>query len=231
MAKDRKKIFAKEYVIDLRAKDAAIRAGYSAKTATQAGHRLLQDEIVQGYIQKEMSKRAKRTEIKADDVLRYWHDIATADPNEIIHLRRVCCRHCYGVDHQFQWRDEVEYNQAVQRATTAAEEKETTPVFPSDVGGYGFDRLLSPHPQCPYCAGEGREEIHAEDTRFLSPKAKLLYAGVKQTRDGFEIKMRDQDKAMENVARHLGMFTDKHEITGNMTFSINPAPLPGDDDT
>ena len=98
-------------------------------------------------------------------------------------------------------------------------------------GGYGFDRLLSPHPQCPYCAGEGREEIHAEDTRFLSPKAKLLYAGVKQTRDGFEIKMRDQDKAMENVARHLGMFVDKHEITGNMAFSINPAPLPGDDDT
>jgi phage terminase small subunit len=57
-------------------------------------------------------------------------------------------------------------------------------------------------------------EVHAADTRTLSPKAKLLYAGVKQTRDGFEIKMRDQDKAMENVAKHLGMFVEKHEHTG-----------------
>lgn len=70
MAKDRKKMFAKEYVVDLKASDAAIRAGYSAKTAHQAGHRLLQDKRVQEYIQKEMDKRAKRVELTADDVLR-----------------------------------------------------------------------------------------------------------------------------------------------------------------
>jgi phage terminase small subunit len=156
----------------------------------------------------------ERSIIKAKDVLQHWYDIATADPNEIIHLRRICCRHCYGIDHEYQWRDEKEYQQAVRMAKQQAKESEKPPAIPADAGGYGYDRLLRPHPKCPYCWGEGHMEVHAADTRTLSPKAKLLYAGVKQTRDGFEIKMRDQDKAMENVAKHLGMFVDRTEITG-----------------
>ena len=225
MASDREKRFIKEYIIDLNAAQAAIRAGYSPRTAKQQGQRLVKKDSVQAAIQKEISKRSKRTEIKADDVLRNWHDIATADPNEIIHLRRVCCRNCYGIDHQYQWRDEEEYNQAVQWAKKVAKEEDKPAKIPSNAGGYGYNKLEKPHPQCPYCWGEGHMEIHAEDTRFLSPKAKLLYAGVKQTRDGFEIKMRDQDKAMENVAKHLGMFVEKKEITGNLEVGIK---LPSD---
>ena len=210
---DKQEQFCKEYIIDLNATQAAIRAGYSEKTAEAQASRLLTNVKVSNRIQELKQKRSERTEIKADDVLRYWHDIATADPNEIIHLRRVCCRHCYGKDHQYQWRDEEEYQQAVDMAARNAEEGEL-PLIPSNAGGYGFNALEKPNKQCPYCWGEGHMEIHAEDTRFLSPKAKRLYAGVKQTRDGFEIKMRDQDKAMENVARHLGMFVEKHELTG-----------------
>lgn len=211
----KQEMFVKEYLVDLNATQAYLRAGYkvSEKVASVNAARLLVNASIQAAIDKAMDKRSARTEIKADDVLRYWHDIATADPNEIIHLRRVCCRHCYGKDFQYQWRDEEEYEQTVQAIRQAAKEGEV-PVIPSNSGGYGFDRLLRPHPKCPYCRGEGHEEIHAEDTRFLSPKAKRLYAGVKQTKDGFEIKFRDQDKAMENVARHLGMFVDKKEITG-----------------
>ena len=36
-----------------------------------------------------------------------------------------------------------------------------------------------------------------------------LYAGVKQTKEGFEIKMHDQLAALDKVAKHLGMFSDK----------------------
>lgn len=222
MAKDDKKdkltpkqeLFVKEYLVELNATQAAIKAGYSKKTAEVIGFENLRKPKIQAAIQAAMDQRAERTEIKADDVLKYWHDIATADPNELIHVRRICCRHCYGIDHEYQWRDEKEYQQAVRMAKQQAKESEKPPAIPADAGGYGYDRLLRPHPKCPYCWGEGHMEVHAEDTRFLSPKAKLLYAGVKQTRDGFEIKMRDQDKAMENVARHLGMFVDRKEITG-----------------
>jgi phage terminase small subunit len=149
--------------------------------------------------------------ITAKEVLRRWKEIAFADPNEIIHFRRVCCRYCFGDDHAYQWKDEEEYWNAVQFARSAAKEDEQ-PNIPSNEGGYGYDDTLRPHPKCPKCKGEGHGEIHATDTRDLSPQGRALYAGVKQTKDGFEIKMQDQGKALENIARHLGMFTDNTNV-------------------
>jgi phage terminase small subunit len=96
-------MFVKEYLVDLNATQAAIRAGYKEKTAAVIGAENLIKPKIKTEIDRAIDKRSERTEIKADDVLRYWHDIATADPNEIIHLRRVCCRNCYGKDHQYQW--------------------------------------------------------------------------------------------------------------------------------
>ena len=49
------------------------------------------------------------------------------------------------------------------------------------------------------------------------PASQVLYAGVKQTKDGLEIKMHDQQKALENVARHLGMFQDKLVVEGRLS--------------
>jgi phage terminase small subunit len=206
-------MFVLEYLVDLNATQAAIKAGYSPKTANEQASRLMTRDDVQKAIQKGMNKRGQRTEITADMVLQRWWDIATADPNDIIHMRRVCCRHCYGIDHEYQWRDAKEYAKAVQSAEDAAEDGEQ-PLIPSNAGGYGYDRLLRAHPKCPYCAGEGILETHIEDTRDLEGKASLLYAGVKQTQAGIEIKFKDQDKALENVAKHLGMFVDKVEHTG-----------------
>jgi phage terminase small subunit len=58
--------------------------------------------------------------------------------------------------------------------------------------------------------GVGRTII--ADTRTLSPQARMLYAGVKQTKDGIEVKMHDQLKALEMAARHLGMFVERVEF-------------------
>lgn len=221
MAKDKltpkQEMFVKEYLVDLNATQAYLRAGYNVKSEDVAAvnaKRLLSNAKIEYAIQEAMNKRAERTEITADMVLQRWWDIATADPNEIIHLRRVCCRHCYGIDHQYQWISEEEYGQAVEMAKRAAKEEDKPVKIPSKAGGYGFDRLLRPHPHCPYCSGEGNPEVHVEDTRDLGPKARLLYAGIKQTRDGIEIKMQDQGKALENVAKHLGMFVERHEVAG-----------------
>lgn len=216
----KQKRFIQEYLIDLNATQAAIRAGYSPKTAEVIGFENLRKPKIEEAIQKAIEKRSERIEITADMVLQRWWDIATADPNEIVHVRRLCCRHCFGIDYQYQWRDAEEYQQAVQVAINNAKELDKEPVLPFDSGGYGFDRLLRPHPKCPYCRGEGYAETHIEDTRDLSHKAKLLYAGVKQTAAGIEIKMKDQDKALENVARHLGMFVDKAEIKTDQTLNV-----------
>ena len=151
--------------------------------------------------------------ITAKDVLKRWRDIAYADPNEIIHHRRVCCRYCFGIDHAYQWTDGAEYERTIQQIKEAAKEDES-PELPSDEGGYGFDETIRPHPKCPKCKGEGHGQVYAADTRDLSPEGKALYAGVKQTNTGFEILMKSQDKALENIAKHLGMFVEKHEHTG-----------------
>ncbi len=209
--------FVEEYLIDLNATAAYHRAGYKAKgdAAGVNASRLLGNDKVQEYIQQRMQAREKRTEITQDMVLQRWWLIATADPNELIVHRRVCCRYCFGHDHKFQWVDRAEFERAVKSEKEMAKKGEP-PALPSDYGGYGFDSTIRPHPKCPNCRGEGHGDVYASDTRDLSPQGKLLYAGVKQSTTGLEIKMHDQDKALENVARHLGMFKDKLELTGEM---------------
>lgn len=62
--------FAAEYVVDLNATAAAIRAGYSAKTAQQQGSRLLSNVMVAAAVRVAKAERAHRTEVTADHVVR-----------------------------------------------------------------------------------------------------------------------------------------------------------------
>lgn len=66
---EKQKLFCDEYLIDLNATQAAIRAGYSAKTAHSIGPRLLGNVGVAAYITEQQAKRANRTEITQDRVL------------------------------------------------------------------------------------------------------------------------------------------------------------------
>ena len=61
--------FVQEYLVDLNATQAAIRAGYSKKTANPQGARLLANVSVQKAIQKASKARQKRVEIDQDYVL------------------------------------------------------------------------------------------------------------------------------------------------------------------
>lgn len=61
--------FVAEYLIDLNATQAAIRAGYSAKTANQQGSRLLAHAKVSAAIVEAKAARAERNEITADRVI------------------------------------------------------------------------------------------------------------------------------------------------------------------
>lgn len=76
--------FVEEYLIDLNATQAAIRAGYSAKTADQQGSRMLANVKVQEAISKAMAERSKRTGVNQDRVVLELAKIAFVNANDVI---------------------------------------------------------------------------------------------------------------------------------------------------
>lgn len=67
---DRQERFIDEYLIDLNGTQAAIRAGYSERTANEQAARLLAKVSIQRAIAEAMKKRQVRTQITQDDVIR-----------------------------------------------------------------------------------------------------------------------------------------------------------------
>jgi len=72
----KQKRFIDEYMIDLNATQAAIRAGYSSKRATQIGYENLTKPYISRAIQEKMAELAQKTELKAEWVLNELMDIS-----------------------------------------------------------------------------------------------------------------------------------------------------------
>lgn len=79
---DRQKTFADEYLIDLNAEAAAVRAGYSPKYARGNAYKLVANSGIQEYIQQKMAERERRTEITQDMVLKELAIIAFANTTD-----------------------------------------------------------------------------------------------------------------------------------------------------
>lgn len=75
--------FSEEYLIDLNATQAAIRAGYAKRTASQQGARLLTNVKVQAYIGERRKGLSEKAEIDAADVLRQVARMALFDPRKV----------------------------------------------------------------------------------------------------------------------------------------------------
>ncbi|NRA79859.1 MAG: terminase small subunit [Pseudoalteromonas sp.] len=71
----KQEMFCKEYLIDLNATQAAIRAGYSEKTAKVIGYENLSKPYIAELIQVLMTKRSNKVEIDADWVLKGIKDL------------------------------------------------------------------------------------------------------------------------------------------------------------
>lgn len=80
----RQKRFVDEYIKDLCAKDAAIRAGYSLKSSECIGYQLLQKTPVKEAIAKALESRAARTKVDADYVLNRLAEIDQLDVLDIL---------------------------------------------------------------------------------------------------------------------------------------------------
>lgn len=76
--------------------------------------------------------------------------------------------------------------------------------------------MRDPRQGCEACGGEGRADVLIKDTRKLGEQARALYAGVKITKDGIEVKMHSKLDALEKIFKHLGLYAaDKRmELTG-----------------
>jgi phage terminase small subunit len=79
---ERQSAFVREYLVDLNATQAAIRVGYSPRTAQEQSSRLLSNVIVAAAVEEALKTRAKRTEITADSVLRELASVAFAHMGE-----------------------------------------------------------------------------------------------------------------------------------------------------
>ena len=148
--------FIEEYMVDLNATQAAIRAGYSPKTASEQSCRLLANVKIAAGIARLRAEQSKRTGITADRVLQELAKLAFVNPTDVVNL------------------DEA----AVKRGS------------------------------------------HADDTAAIqSIKVKRI-----PTEDGDiverEVKLCDKTKALDMVARHLGLYNDKMRFDGALQISF-----------
>lgn len=153
--------FVAEYLIDLNATQAAIRAGYSQRTANEQGARLLANVSVRSSLQSAMKKREERTKITQDRVLEEYAKLAFLDPRR----------------------------------------------FYDDSGWLKPVHLLD---EDVAAALVGVDVIESYDKEGQS------------TSTTKKVKFADKKGALDSVARHLGMFKDKVELTGKDGVPLRP---------
>lgn len=193
--------FVQEYLIDLNGTQAAIRAGYSARSANEQAAALLAKPSIRAEVEAGMQKLQAKLEMTAEKVVARLAEIATADPRELVEVKVGCCRCCHGEGNKYQ---RTLLEMAHDRERWAARGKPADEF--DEQGGIGFNSLLPPNPECPSCGGDGESRAVLKDTRTLSPRAAALYAGAKQTKYGIEVQMHSQMDAWEKLSKHLGLY-------------------------
>lgn len=80
----KQKRFVEEYLIDLNATQAAIRAGYSPETAYSIGSENLKKPDIRACIEKAMAERSKRTGINQDRIIMELAKIGLLNPKDLV---------------------------------------------------------------------------------------------------------------------------------------------------
>ncbi len=138
--------FVQEYLIDLNATQAAIRAGYSPRRADVQGHSLLRNRKVRDAIERRQKKIGKKLELTQERVIEEYMKLAFVNAKEV-----------------FTW-------------------------------------------------GPNGVELKSSDD--LSDDIAAAVAEVSQTNKGIRLKLHDKKGALDSLAKYLGMFVEKHEVSG-----------------
>lgn len=145
--------FVKEYLVDLNATKACIRAGYSVKSADKIGSQLLGKSGVAAAIAAAQEKLAKKLEITQERVLREYAKLAFSDIRNVVR---------WGESVMVKMEDDGE---VVVRNTLAL-------VSSSDID---------------------------DDTAAAVEE-------VSEGKTGLKVKMHDKARALDALAKHLGLF-------------------------
>lgn len=156
MLPEKQECFCQEYLIDLNATQAYIRAGYSPKTAHHCATRLLAKSGVRARIAELMAERSRRTGVSQERVVRELARIAFVDPTRII--------------------------------------------------DFGHADVL---------------DDASEDDRAVLSSVKVKSGEAFTER---EVRLYDKVRALELLGKHLGMFTDKMELTADLVRIIDDIP-------
>jgi phage terminase small subunit len=197
--------FIEEYLIDLNATRAYMAAHPHVKVTTGnvEGCKLLANPKVAAKVQAGKAALSAATGITAERVLKEIASLAYGDARELVEYRVGACRYCWGEGHRFQRTPaEFEHDEAAHDPDKGAFDEK---------GGVGYSFKKEPHADCPECAGLGKGRMVINDTRNLSPSAVAMYAGVKSSKDGIEVKTHDKVQALDKLARHLGVFKADNE--------------------
>ena len=201
--------FAEEYLIDLNGTHAYMRAcpGTNAKSARTLGARMLAKVGVAQKVAVLKQERSGRLQLESDQVLRVVSDIYFCDTRELVGYWVGSCRYCWGQGHRFQRTDgELDHDRdAHEEKQDANADGKATRAF-NEKGGGEFQAGRKPNPDCPSCAGAGQGRAVINDTRTLSAAARALYAGVKEGKDGVEVKIHDKLTAGDKLFRHMGLY-------------------------
>lgn len=179
--------FGFEYCKDYNGTNAAIRAGYSENGASVTGCRLLADPKVQERIAQREEELATEAEVDRAWILKQWRDIAIADPRDLMQLVTRPCRLCWPAGLGF-----------IEDPNPACSD----PILTKEGTNMGG------------CGGRGNSFVKLTDTKKLTGPAARLIASIKETKNGIEIKTRDQDAALLNLAKAIGLIVEKRELSG-----------------
>lgn len=214
-------LFVDCYLVHFNGRRAYQEAGYdsiSVNGMSVAASKLLRRPNVAEYLRRRAQDMTARVEEEQNKLITVLTYTAYADHNELIENRIDCCRFCYGEGNLYQFTPQ-EFERYRERYE---EECEAAKITGADIpefdpkGGIGFNPNREPFQDCPECFGRGRECVVLKDTRYLSPAAQALYAGVKTSKDGIEVKTNDQAKARETLAKIHKLYDDSTKV--NVSF-------------
>lgn len=214
--------FCQYYQVKRNGAEAARKAGYSANSARQQAVDLLARPDIKSRVAYLEAVRLHEAGMDAAEVIKRLVSITRADPNELIQNRVGSCRYCNGRKHEYQWRNKREFDAAKADWAKKPEKyrKDNKHETPVNKGGYGFRRTNPAHPDCPQCDGLGTTFTVPMDTTQLSPLARLLYAGVKETQHGVEIKTHDQMAALKMLAEITKAGVGNGDATNDLAQAI-----------
>lgn len=182
---EKQKRFAEEYIIDLNATQAAIRAGYSKNRAGEIGYQLLNKQQIQDYISELRAEQQKKAKVEVEDIIRQYLSLGTYDIKD--YYETVYMIHYIQSDDTKGLRVKKKHGGEL----TSAE----------------YDKLR-PRYKIYYSAVERLKPFER-----LTKQQRVAIQGVKYDKAGNKmLQLSNKQSALDALAKHLGMFIDKQQV-------------------